>query len=164
MANRHQKKISVVHWTPGVFQAFGMAAASPVGITAVAAQHLPETLLRTRGSYSATLDGALAPATGVQLSVGLILVPEGTGATVLWSPVADGDAAWIWWDTVTLLYEEAVTDVIASQNSMSAMRMIDSKGMRHVRNQEIQFVAESTTLETASAVNVAGACRFLTGS
>jgi len=157
------KKIDVVHWTYGSFAA-GALTAGTVAANVLSAQHLPETLLRTRGSWSVNLDGAQAAGIGVSVAVGLIPVPEGTGSTVLWSPISDGDAPWIWWDTVELLYDEMVADVIASQNTASMVRVIDSKAMRHLRNQELQFVAENATIFSATGVNIAGAVRILSGS
>ena len=163
---RHAKKIDTVHWTTGDFRSAAQAADGSVGLTVLGAQHLPETLLRIRGSYSVDMDGALAAGSGIQVALGLILVPEGTGGTVLWSPTTDGDAPWIWWDTVSLLYDEAVADVIGTQNVLCAMREIDSKAMRKVRNTELQFVAETATIAgfTARSVNIAGQVRVLAGS
>jgi len=158
-----EKKIDTVHWTYGSWS-FGALAAGTAAATVLAAQHLPETLLRTRGGVSLTMDGALVPGSGASVAMGLILVPEGTGTTVLWSPITDGDAPWFWWDTFELLYEEAVTDVIASQNTLSARLVIDSKAMRKARNTEVQFVAENATIQTAASVNIFGAARFLAGS
>ncbi len=100
----------------------------------------------------------------VSVAMGLILVPEGTASTVLWSPITDGDAPWIWWDTVELLYDQMVTDVIGTQSTLSSTRIIDSKAMRHIRNQELQFVAEQATIAVGASVNIAGAVRVLAGS
>ena len=168
MSNGHrrggfQKKIETVHWTYGSWAMFTLAAGT-VAANVLAAQHLPETLMRIRGENTAFLDAVQAPATAVSVAVGLILVPEGTGSTVLWSPITDGDAPWIWWDAYHLAYEEMVTDVIDVQAMSGARRVIDSKAMRRVRNQEVQFVAENATVATASAVNIFGSARFLSGS
>ena len=160
---RYQKKIDVVHWTYGSFSAAGQAAGT-VGVNVFPAQHLPETLLRLRGEWMSVLDGNLTPGSAVSVAVGLILVPEGTGTTVLWSPVTDGDAPWVWWDVMNLDYTEPVADVIASQVALAGRRIIDSKAMRKIRNTELQFVAEVANLQGTPAVDIYGALRGLTGS
>ena len=159
------KKIEAVHWTYGSWQVVNQGA----GITAInvlPAQHLPETLLRTRGEWVAGFATVQAPGTGIAVAVGLIQVPEGTGSTALWSPITDGDAPWIWWDTMHLLYIEAVTDVIAVQEMMGGRRLVDSKAMRKFRNTELQFVVEQATITGYSATNIntVGSARFLSGS
>ena len=165
MARRgHAKKIDTVHWTYGSFN-FDSQAAGNAAINVLGAQHLPETLLRIRGEWATMFANPLAPDTAVSVTVGLILVPEGTGTTVLWSPILDGDAPWIWWDVMNLMYSEAVTDVIA-MNTGSGRRVIDSKAMRKIRNTELQCVVEQATIGglTAASVTVAGAVRVLAGS
>ena len=97
----------------GSFQ-FVAQAAGAAAINVFSALHLPETHLRMRGEWAACLDGGAASAVGLAVSIGIIQVPEGTGSTVLWSPITDGDAPWIWWDTLHLLYTEQVPDVVAS--------------------------------------------------
>ena len=159
----HAKKIDVVHWTYGSFNATAFAAGT-VAANVFPAQHLSETLLRTRGEWIVGIDAGQAPGIVVSVAVGLILVPEGTGTTVLWSPITDGDAPWLWWDTMNLRYEELVTDVIQPSEQSGGRRVIDSKAMRKVRNREIQFVAENATVETLGSVNITGAVRVLSGS
>jgi len=141
-------------------------AAGTAAVTALAAQHLPETLMRIRGEWAAAFSQVLPAASGTTITLGLIQVPEGTGTTVLWSPVTDGDAPWIWWDTFGLLYQEYVTDVIQSSISSSARRVIDSKAMRKMRNTELQLVAENATISglTAATIDVVVTARVLTGS
>ncbi len=159
------KKIDTVHWTLGIMRANQLAAGS-VGQTLLGAQHLPETLLRMRGEVVGAMSGPLTPDTGVVIAMGIILVPEGTGTTVLWDPLNDGDAPWIWWDAFNLIYQEYVTDVIATNNVADRSRVIDSKAMRKVRNTELQFVAVNSTLSgmSAATVEVAGLVRVLAGS
>ncbi len=111
MANRHGKKIETVHWTPAIDSTASLSAGT-VAVSLLAAQHLPETILRMRGEWSCWLEGAQTGGAGIAMTAGIVLVPEGTGSTVLWSPITDGDAPWIWWDTFMLSYEEYVTDVI----------------------------------------------------
>ena len=159
------KKIEAVHWTYGSFQAANLAA----GIAAFEvfpAQHLPETLLRMRGEWVAAFNGAVAGGEGVAVSAGMIQVPEGSSTTALWSPITDGDAPWIWWDTFHLLYNEYVASAIGSAMSASARRVIDSKAMRKLRNTEIQFVVEQATVAGfgAGSIEVIGSVRALSGS
>ncbi len=159
----HQKKIDTVHWTYGG-ATFLAATAGTVAALVYPAQHLPETLLRTRGELLVTTDGTQAPAKSALIGVGLILVPEGTGTTVLWSPVTDGDAPWFWIEYVTIGHEELVTDVLAIQALLAARIVIDSKAMRKVRNREVQCVVENVTEEGAINANVFLNVRVLAGS
>ena len=171
MANRRggfAKKIRETHWTLASWSVAGLAGTGTAGITLFNAQHLPETLMRMRGRYSCALDGALASPQGAGVAFGIILVPEGTGTSVLWSPISDGDAPWIWWDTALLLYEESVTDVVQSTGQVSSIQaVIDSKAMRINRNQELQFVVENGAAlsgYTTAAINTHGQLRILAGS
>ena len=156
------RKIDFTHWTYGSFshgaQAAGTAASNLFG-----AQHEPETILRIRGSYVAYMDTPSAPGALVSIGVGFILVPEGSGATVTWSPITDGDAPWIWVDYAMIGYEEMVTDVVDVPMLSGVRRIIDSKAMRITRNQEVQMVVENVTVGNAAAVNVFGQLRLLAG-
>jgi len=159
---RHAKKIDYTHWTGG----FGGAAtfgAGTVGQNILAAQHQPETLLRMRGYYSAFLDGVQAPGVQVRITAGLILVPEGTGTTVLWSPETDADAPWIWWTGFDLAYEEGVIDVVDMPQMTAFREVIDNKAMRIIRNQELQLVQENVTVTSASNINSGLQIRILSG-
>ncbi len=99
------------------------------------------------------------------IGIGIIVVPEGTGSTVLWSPITDGDAPWIWVDYFTLGYEEMVTDVVDVPGISAYRYVIDSKAMRIVKNMEIQLVAESaTTFSAAVSVNLTALVRILSGT
>jgi len=160
---RSGRKIDFTHWeqSSATFngQAAGTAAAQVFG-----AAHLPETLLRTRGNLICWADGNLTPPLSASIGVGLILVPEGTGSTVLWSPITDGDAPWFWYEQFTIGYEEFVVDVIDSPGITSFRSVIDSKAMRITRNQEIQAVVENVTSIGAVAVNIAINLRSLAGT
>ena len=142
-------------------QAAGIAA-----LNALAAQHLPETLLRIRGEWALSSTASIAGNNGAAICMGLILVPEGTGTTALWSPITDGDAPWIWWDCMHLIYEEYVANVVQSSQTSSGRRVIDSKAMRKVRNSELQLVVENATISGMSAlsVNAVATGRVLAGS
>ena len=158
---RHAKKISFTHWT-FAHGSFGPVSAGVAGLALFPATHEPETLLRLRGNLMASIRGTSAPVKHVSVGIGLILVPEGTGTTVLWSPQTDGDAPWIWVENFDLSYDEQVTDVISNQ--MQAFRaVIDNKAMRIMRNQETQLVMENTTINGAGSVDVSVVVRALTG-
>ena len=168
MAHRRSgfvKKIDTVHWTLISEATVGLAAGT-IGFLAGVAQHLPETILRIRGEWAVALQGSVATGVGVQLAAGLVLVPEGTGTTVLWSPISDGDAPWIWWDVMSVMYTEQVTDVTFSSQTSSGRRVMDSKAMRKVRNRELQLVLENATIPgmAATTVNVSMAARVLSGT
>ncbi len=138
MARRRSgKKIDFTHWTGFAGTSLGLAAAGTSAATLLAAAHEPETLLRTRGNVVAFVDGPQDPGVLVSVGVGFIPVPEGTGTTVLWSPITDPDAPWFWFDRFTIGYEEAVVDVIAMAALSVYRSVIDSKAMRIVRNQEV---------------------------
>ncbi len=148
------------HWTG--FSGSSLAFAAGVGgATIIAAQHDRETILRTRGTLLAFVDALQAPASLAQISVGFALVPEGTGSTVLWSPLTDADAPWFYYSTFFLGYEEYVVDVIDSPVLTAYREIIDSKAMRRVRNQEVQLVVENTTIAGAVSVNIVAAGRML---
>ena len=159
---RHGKKISFTHWT-GIQMTLSAFAAGTSASNLLAAQHEPETLLRIRGNLLTYVDGQEAPGVSALISVGMILVPEGTGTTVLWSPFTDADAPWVWYETFSLGYEEYVTDVIDCPGASSAATVIDNKAMRIMRNQELQMVWENTTVSSALSVNSFGAARVLSG-
>ncbi len=157
-----QKKIDSVHWISGQ-SSFAALGAGTVAATLANAQHLPETLMRIRGEWAAVPAAAGAPGRSALITCGIVLVPEGTGTTVLWSPFTDSDAPWIWWGTAYVAHEEVVVDVIACQEVLSFRREIDNKAMRRVRNQEVQVVLENTTIATALAVDVRIHVRMLAG-
>jgi len=163
MARRRSgKKIDFVHWTYNS-GSFAALSAGTVAATYAAAVHEPETLLRIRGNLTVFADGLGAPGRLASVGVGLILVPEGTGATVLWSPITDGDAPWIWVDYAHIGHEELVADVIAVEGLSLFRSVIDNKAMRIVRNQELQLVAENATILSALNVNVVMDGRVLSG-
>ena len=164
MARRRSgKKIDFVHWA-GFQENVSALSAGTAAREAFSAQHLPETLMRTRGEYLVYMDAASAPGKLVTIGLGMILVPEGTGTTVLWSPLTDPDAPWFWYETVSIGYEEMVTDVVDVPGITSARGSIDSKAMRIIKNMEIQLVVENVTLLTAATVNVVVTGRSLFGT
>ena len=130
---RGTKKIDYTHWSRLSFATLGLAAGT-VGITSIPAVHEPETLLRMRGGLTAYVDGVQTSGDSATIAVGLILVPEGTGTTVLWSPISDADAPWIWVDNFLLGVELSLSTTQLVDNLLSYRSVMDSKAMRIVRN------------------------------
>jgi len=165
MARRgHAKKIDTVHWTGATFEFGSLAAGASAANLLLAAQHLPETLLRIRGEWAAAMDGPVAGGVRNVVTVGIIQVPEGTGSTVLWDPVTDSDAPWIWWDCFNLIYEEMVTDALAAFPMGGNARVMDSKAMRKLRNTELQAVAVNIAGSGSTPIVSSGCMRVLAGS
>jgi len=161
---RSGKKIDFVHWTGFSAGTTAALSAGTLGATVFAAQHDPETLMRIRGEYVTFMDAAGASGRSVLVSAGMILVPEGTGTTVLWSPFTDADAPWIWYDSALISYEEMVVDVVDIPSQSGVRRVIDSKSMRIIRNQEVQMVIENTTIGSAASVRARAGGRVLFGT
>jgi len=155
MARRRSgRKIDFTHWTGFGTGSVAQATGTDAGITLFAAQHLPETLLRTRGNLVAYLDGVQAPGNVQRVSVGFIVVPEGTGTTVLWSPNSDEDAPWLYYNSFVLGHEEQVTDVLQYAGLGMLREVIDSKAMRILKNEEVQAVFSNATAAGAgTAIN-----------
>ena len=158
---RSGKKIDFVHWA--FAQSDSNVSAGTAAVNMFAAQHEPETILRMRGNFMGRLPAGIASSVGADCGVGLILVPEGTGTTVLWSPITDGDAPWIWVDYFNVSYFEQVTDVIANPIPGAYRSTIDNKAMRIMRNQEMQVVFENVTNAGAVTVNFNIKVRALAG-
>ncbi len=124
----------------------------------------PTTLLRIRGEVCCYLDGATAPPTGIHVTYGIILVPEGSGTTVQYTPVADANAPWLLYGSGFLGYEEMVTDVIDVPTTTGFRHVIDNKAMRRIRpDVEMQIVFENTTVGGADAFNGSYQLRWLQG-
>jgi len=158
-----QKTINTHRWDAVSVVAAPLTAGA-TAITALGAGRPPETLLRTRGTGVAYADGVAAPPKLVQVSMGLVLVPQGQGTTVIWDPFSDPNAPWLWFQEVMVGYEEYVTDVIDNPGISMARFDVDSKAMRKAGDdEEIQFVVTNTTISGAISVNVVVAFRFLLG-
>ncbi len=143
---------------------FSAISAGTSANTQITSGNTSQTIMRTRGSIVAYLDGVQAPGSLIAVSVGFIVMPGGSGTTVTSSPETDGDAPWFWYDTFQLGYEEMVTDVVGLEGLAMYRAVIDSKAMRVLRpDREVQVVIENTTLLTASAVNIGINARFLIG-
>jgi len=160
---RHAKKVRYTRWE-GLQQTFAGRAAGTAGANIISAASDPQTLLRTRGELVCSLDGTQAPGALIAVGVGLILVPEGTGTSVLWSPISDPNAPWFYYSQFVLGYEEMVTDVVDTAGFPLVRLTIDSKAMRIQRSDvEIQMVVENVTLGSAAEVTLAVTGRMLFG-
>ncbi len=139
-------------------------AAGTMGFLFSSAGTQPSTLLRIRGEISGVLDTAPSVATAINVNYGIILVPEGSAATVQFSPVSDANAPWLLYGTAFLGYEEMVTDVIDAPGVTSFRHTIDNKAMRIIRpDVEMQMVVENTTVGTADAINFNYSLRWIQG-
>ena len=161
---RSGRKIDFTHWTGFNASTVSLASGATAGVTLANAQHLPETNLRTRGQALASFVGAGAAGILARFGIGFILVPEGTGTTVLWSPLTDTDAPWFYYLTGNVFHGEAVTDVLGYSDLGGVRETIDSKAMRIVKNMEIQVVFEQSGITGTQAMNMAVAGRFLSGT
>ena len=160
---RRSRTIDTTRWDR--FQnAFLTLSAGSIADTLQAAGTVRETMLRTRGSLCAWIDGAGAPPTAVLVSIGFLLVPEGLGSTVVSEPFADANAPWMYFTSFILGYEERVTDVVDVPGLTIYRETIDVKAMRIFRSdQEMQVVVTNTTIGGAATVNVALQGRQLFG-
>jgi len=160
---RRGKKIDYVNWR-GFFQTFSGAGAGSVAAESIDVQTFARTLMRTRGQLLAVLDGVQTPGVLVQISIGFILVPDGTDATVLWDPFTDPEAPWFWVTHFALGYEEMVVDAIQADGASWYRETIDSKAMRKIPpDTEGQIVMTNSTLGGAGSVSVQVAGRYLFG-
>jgi len=160
---RGVKKIDNVRWQTGTFAATGLSAGN-LGQVFLAADTNPVTLLRMRGTIACYMDGFQGPAPLVQVTTGVILVPEGSGTTVQYDPLADSNAPWIFYSTFFVGYEEMVADVIDVPVISGYREIIDNKAMRKIRpDVELQQVVTNTTILAAGTINFVMACRLLVG-
>ncbi len=159
----HEKSIDVVRWA-GAHHQFNAQGAGTIAQLMVS-DGLTEILLRIRGEIVCFMDGASAPAKLVRLGIGALVVQAGSGTTVIQSPLSDGDAPWLFYETFDIGYEEMVTDVIDVPGITSFRKTIDSKAMRILRpGREVQLVVENITLGSAASVNLGFGFRMLLGS
>jgi len=162
---RGGKKIDNLVWSAvqGAMSAVsaGQQALNAIGVSAI---NRPVTIMRTRGSVDVWIDGAQVPGKGLLVSWGLIVVPEGSGTSVIYQPVSDDNADWFGYGTTALGYEEMVTDVIDIPGLTHHRFEVDIKAMRRLGpDEEVQFVLENTTQQSAAAINCVFGFRFLLG-
>ncbi len=158
------KKMDNTRWV-GIQLGTTSLGAGSVGQTYLSAGQIPETWLRMRGNLIASLTGTQAPGVLIEVAAGLIVVPEGTGATVTSSPLLDENAPWLWYSVFVLGYQETVTDVIDIPGMTSFREVIDNKAMRRIRpDREVQLVIENVTIGNAGTAIVQLSTRVLLGS
>ncbi len=122
-------------------QAAGTQAAQLFATTDVS------TLMRIRGSLLSYVDTTQAPGGLSQISMGIYIVPAGSGTTVTVDPFGESSYPWLWFTSFFLGYEEYVTDVIDCPGATSFRQEIDSKSMRKLKNdEEGQIVITNTTI------------------
>ena len=159
-----QKKIDHVAWDGFMLSHNALGAGIAAFTFLTQALDRPTTLMRIRGQLHCFVDGAQATGGACNISAGIIKVPEGTSTTVVYNPVADDKAAWLWYSSFFIGYEEMVTDVIDVPGITSFREKIDNKAMRIVRpDEELQLVVENTTIGGAISVNFGIAGRMLNG-
>ena len=125
----------------------------------------PETIMRIRGELVAWIDGVQAPGVAIDVALGCVLVPEGTGTGGSMSPITDDTAPWFLYERFTLGYEEPVADVVDVPGLTLIRIPIDVKAMRIVRpDVEAQVSIENVSLTSAAAVNLSLNVRVLLGS
>ena len=159
------KVIDNLRWSGGVALFGSAVGAGSIAIIALSAGVPRETIMRTRGEVVVALDSVSIPGALILVSMGLVLVPEGTGTTVVWDPFNDAEAPWFWFQETILGYEEMVADVIDVPGLTSSRIVVDSKVMRRANvDEEVQFVLTNTTLIAAKTINLGASFRFLLGS
>jgi len=160
------KKIDFTQWTLGSATAFSIDGTPGTGaVNVLSAGTSPATIMRIRGSFDIWLDVATAIAVGdlIRWAAGMIVMPEGQGTTVVSSPIADGNASWLWYATGILTSELASTWDPA-EGGMYHREVVDSKAMRVIRpDREVQFVVEGVDISGTSVLNCHLNARFLLG-
>ena len=161
--SRGGRVIDNLRWI-GMSGGFAAQAAGTAAVNMLSATPTPDTIMRLRANLTAWVDGNEVPGVAATIGVGLIVVPEGTGTTVLQSPITDPEADWFWYIRFLLGYEEYVTDVVDSPGLTSYREIVDGKAMRRVSpDKEVQLVIENSTFATALDVNVSFDGRILLG-
>ncbi len=164
MARGRVRKIDNLIWDTSTGSGLGLAAGSDVGVLWGTAGTAPSTLLRIRGNFRTWLAGTIAPGPVNVIQAGIILVPEGSGTTLRYSPASDPNAPWLWFMSAVLGYEESVTDVIDVAGLQMHNEVVDNKAMRRVRpDVELQMGVSNTALSGSQAIDFAYAMRFLQG-
>ncbi len=160
---RRVKKIDNLIWDFSQGSSLAQSA-GVISVNFASVGTTPTTLLRLRGEVLGFLDGTQAPGVLVQVSWGIIKVPEGSAATTRYNPVADANAPWLAYGVMTLGYEEYVTDVVDSPIIAAARVVVDNKAMRRIRpDEELQFSIENSTVGSAGTTNFVYGIRWLQG-
>jgi len=165
MPSRRPRGINIVRWE-GVETHVNAQAAGTVAVVLRAAESLPNTVMRTRGELCGWVVGTppLADALLCRWGMGVVCVPEGSGTTVVWSPLTDANAPWFVYASGFLGYQEPVGAAIQASAISSFRKEIDSKAMRKCpADMELQLVFENITHNGAVTIGLAFAGRILLG-
>ncbi len=163
---RGGKKIDFTRWIGSFVDLLLPAGGAPIATFWLSEGVATETLLRIRGNLLAQVEGPLTGGQLTTVAVGICVVPEQpVGNEITWSPIADANAPWLWYESFTLGYEEMVADVVDVPGITSFRSVIDSKSMRILRpDTMIQVVAEGTTVGSSVAVRLSVNGRTLLGA
>ena len=162
LSARPPKKIDNTIWE--LSNGSGTFAAGAIAFNFSSVGTAPTTLLRIRGEVVAYVDGASAPGKLVEVTWGIILVPEGSGTTLQFNPVTDANAPWLAYGQGFVGHEEMVVDAVGVEGLSMFRQRIDNKAMRRIRpDVEMQLVVANTTVLTASSINFAYSMRWLQG-
>ncbi len=139
-------------------------AAGNTAIELASASTIKDTIMRTRGQLTIWADATLATSRSALISIGMWIVPEGTGTTILADPFLDANADWFYYTQALIGYEEHVTDVVDNPLITGYREKIDTKAMRiGDPDTEIQLVVVNTAIEGSISVSVNASGRFLLG-
>ena len=139
-------------------------SASTVAAAFATVGSLPTTLLRLRGNILCVLDGVDEPGPSAEIQAGIILVPEGSAATVQYDPGSDENAPWLWYTSFTIAYEEPVANVVSVPAGSGFREVVDNKAMRKIRpDVEMQIAVANTTIGAALTVSFFYNIRWLQG-
>ncbi len=142
----------------------GLTSGSSVAVELLSADTQKDTILRTRGQLTGWVDGLSAPGKSCLMSVGMWIVPEGTGTTILADPSSDANADWFYYTQFILGYEEMAADAVDVPRINGYREVIDDKAMRiGPPDTEVQMVFTNTLLQTGVTVNLNASGRFLLG-
>ena len=151
-ATRTAKKLP--RWSR-IASSFLAVSAGSAAVQYITAGTLRSTIGRIRGELVCSIDGAVTPGRLVDVALGVLLVPETQGTTVVASPITDDDAPWLLYERFSVGYEEMVTDVVAAEGLSVFRKSIDNKAMRILRpDVEAQLVIETATINGAASVNL----------
>jgi len=119
-------------------------------VTEAIFENVPEpTVIRVRGSYVFSETGIDGTAS---LFLGIMVADKNAiaaGVASLETPFTDIGSDWLWWDVAPL----DNVGTVAADPVRTGRRMIDSKAMRKVKNnQALVFVSEVVGIGAAAAV------------
>ncbi len=167
MPNRRGRGITDYAWTGVADAEVGMDLAEGtvrVG-TAFAVFNAPQTVMRVRGWWGATLDAG-AVDESVMLVAGLIVLSDPViagAAGSIPSPVTESALEWLWQGS---LYLSSGAEAAIVPDALTAQGEIDTRAMRRVKQeQNLAFVAEiAASVDQAGTVDFSYYYRTLIGS